>query len=195
MSVVLRLLTDHDLVAAIDDLARLRIHVFATFPYLYDGDLAYEADYLRGFAAAPGATLVAACDGGSIVGAATASSMSAQAAEFRAPLEARGIDTDRMFYFGESVLLPAWRGRGIGHAFFDHREAAARRVGASVACFAAVIRPETHPERPASYTPLDGFWRKRGYAPMPGLVTELAWKDHGEEIESAKAMQIWLRQL
>ena len=40
------------------DLARLRIAVFADYPYLYHGDLAYEEHYLREYAAAAGAVLV-----------------------------------------------------------------------------------------------------------------------------------------
>ena len=62
-------------VAALDDLAHLRIRVFADWPYLYDGDAAYEADYLKEFAAAPDAVLVAAFAGARIVGAATAAPM------------------------------------------------------------------------------------------------------------------------
>ena len=181
--------------AALDDLASLRITVFAAYPYLYDGDPAYEAEYLKEFTEAPDAVLVAAFDGSRIVGAATASPMRAQKAEFRAPFEARGIDPATLFYFGESVLLPDYRGRGIGHAFFDHREAQARECGATAATFAAVIRPEDHPARPAGYTPLDAFWTKRGYAPVPGFVTELAWQDHGEAGESPKPMQYWMRSL
>lgn len=194
MSVTVRPLTGAEIAAALDDLAALRIAVFAAWPYLYDGDLAYEADYLREFAAAPGSVLVAAFDGARVVGAATASPMAAQKAEFRAPFEARGIATDRLFYFGESVLLPGWRGQGIGHAFFDHREAQARACGASAATFAAVIRPGDHPARSADYEPLDGFWQKRGYAPVPGFVTQLAWKEHGEAEESPKPMQYWMRE-
>lgn len=193
MTVAVRSLTSDEIVAAIDDLARLRIAVFAAFPYLYDGDAAYEADYLRAFARAPDAVLVAAFDGDRIVGAATASPMTAQNAEFRAPFEGRGIDTASMFYFGESVLLPDYRGRGIGHAFFDHREAHAARCGAQAMTFAAVVRATDHPSRPPDYVPLDAFWRKRGYAPLDGVVTALAWKEHGETEESAKPMQYWLR--
>ncbi len=181
--------------AALDDLAGLRITVFAAYPYLYDGDPAYEAEYLKEFTEAPDAVLVAAFDGSRIVGAATASPMHAQKAELRAPFEARGIDPASLFYFGESVLLPDYRGRGIGRAFFDHREAQARECGATAATFAAVIRPEDHPARPVGYTPLDAFWTKRGYAPVPGFVTELAWKDHGEAGESPKPMQYWMRSL
>ena len=195
MSARVRPLTGGEIEAAIDDLARLRIEVFAAYPYLYDGDVSYEAEYLREFAAARDAVLVAAFDGTRIIGAATASPMDANKPEFRAPFEERGIDTARLFYFGESVLLPSYRGKGIGHAFFDHREAHARACGATATHFAAVTRPDDHPARPADYVPLDAFWRKRGYAPLPGFVTELAWKEHGEVHESLKPMQYWLRQL
>ena len=195
MTTRVRPLTGGEIEAAIDDLARLRIEVFAAYPYLYDGDAAYEAEYLREFVAAPDAVLVAAFDGPRIVGAATASPMHANKPEFRAPFEERGIDTARLFYFGESVLLPSYRGQGIGHAFFDHREAHARDCGATATHFAAVIRPDDHPDKPAGYVPLDAFWRKRGYAPLPGFITELAWKEHGEESESLKPMQYWLHQL
>ena len=195
MTVTVRPLTGAEIIAATDDLAALRIAVFAAYPYLYDGDAVYEAEYLKEFVAAPDAVLVAAFDGVKIVGAATASPMWAQKAEFRAPFEERGIDTASLFYFGESVLLPGYRGHGIGHAFVDHREAQARDCGASAATFAAVIRPGDHPARPAGYVPLDMFWTKRGYAPVEGFVTELGWKEHGEVEESVKPMQYWMRTL
>lgn len=194
MSITVRPLTGDEIAAALEDLARLRIVVFAAYPYLYDGDAAYEAEYLAEYAAAPDAVLVAAFDSGRIVGAATAAPMMHQKAEFRAPFEARGLDVTRLFYFGESVLLPEYRGHGIGHAFFDHREAQARECGANAACFAAVVRADDHPARPTDYTPLDAFWTRRGYALVPGLTTQLSWKEQGEEVERVNAMQYWLRQ-
>lgn len=194
MTVRVSRLTGGEIAGHLDSLAQLRIDVFLAYPYLYDGDLAYEAEYLREYAAAPDALLVAAFDGDRIVGAATASPMTAQKDEFRAPFDARRIDSGSLFYFGESVLLAQYRGQGIGHAFFDHRESHAREHGATAACFAAVVRPDDDPLRPAGYVPLDRFWSGRGYAPIPGLQTELAWKDLGEVEETPKAMQFWLRQ-
>lgn len=193
MGISVRPLTGGEIAAALDDLAALRITVFAAYPYLYDGDAAYEAAYLTEYAAAPDAVLVAAFDGAKIVGAATAAPMMHQKAEFRAPFEARGIDTSRLFYFGESVLLPDYRGQGIGHVFFDQREAQAVACGANAACFAAVVREGDHPARPEGYTPLDGFWAGRGYGLVPGLTTELAWKEHGGEEERVNVMQYWMR--
>lgn len=195
MSVSVRPVSGEEIARHLHDLAALRIAVFAAYPYLYDGDEGYEADYIKEFAAAPDAVLVAAFDGGRVIGAATASPMWAQKAEFRAPFERHGLDTASLFYFGESVLLPEYRGHGIGHAFFDCREAAARAAGAKSATFAAVIRPADHPAKPAGYSPLDAFWRKRGYELVPGFTTELSWKEHGEPHESAKPMQYWMRDL
>jgi len=63
MSLSVRPLSGAELAAALDDLAALRIAVFAAWPYLYEGDPAYEARYLAEYAAAPGAVLVAAFDG------------------------------------------------------------------------------------------------------------------------------------
>ena len=193
MSISIRPLTGSEIGAAMNDLAQLRIRVFAAFPYLYDGDVDYEADYLGEFMAAPHAILVAAMTDSRIVGAATASPTRANKDKLPDRFEEYGIDPAVSFYFGESVLLPEYRGQGIGNAFFDFREAHARSCGATAAHFAAVIRPDLHPARPLDYVPLDAFWRKRGYAPLSGLVSSLDWKEHGEPRESPKPMQHWAR--
>ena len=138
----------------------------------------------------------AAVDAGEIVGIATASPMTGHADAFAAPFRARGYDTARIFYFGESVLLARYRGRGIGHAFFDAREAHARSlVGTTHATFCAVQRPPDHPLRPRDDVPLDGFWRKRGYEVLDGVTTAFDWTDVGESAETTKPMQFWMREL
>lgn len=182
-------------VAALPDLARLRIAVFREWPYLYDGSLDYEERYLAHFLTEPDAVLVVARDGAAIVGAATASPMAGQEEMLRRPFEAAGHDVTRLFYFGESVLLPAYRGRGIGHAFFDHREAGARAAGAGAACFCGVLRPADHPLRPAGARDLGPFWRARGYAPAEGLIAHYDWKDIDQAAETRHPMQFWHRTL
>lgn len=188
-------LTGSAILPAIPALAELRIQVFAEWPYLYDGDLAYEEDYLRAFAASDDAVLVLARDGERIVGASTGSPMTAQERQIREQVEVFGFDTSEVFYFGESVLLPEYRGQGIGHAFFDQREAHARVCRARYATFASVIRPDDHPARPESYRPLDRFWLGWGYSKVNGLTCQIAWRDHGEAAETPKPLQFWMREL
>jgi GNAT superfamily N-acetyltransferase len=188
-------LTGAALVAALDSLADLRIAIFRAFPYLYDGDQAYERDYLTAYANSPGALVVGAFAGSKLVGAATAAPMADHEAAFAVPFQARGMDISDVYYFGESVLLPAWRGHGIGHAFFDRREAKARELGFPLAAFCAVIRPADHPARPAGYSPLDPFWHKRGFAPIDGLIGQFGWKDISDDAESDHPMQFWVKAL
>jgi len=193
MAVSVRPLTGVEIAAALDDLARLRIAVFADWPYLYDGDPACEAQYLAEYAASPDAVLVAALDGDRIVGAATAAPMMHQKAEFRAPFEARGLDVRSLFYFGESVLLPEYRGQGAGVRFFEMREAHARSLGLEAAAFCAVTRNENDPRRPKDYVPLDAFWRKRGYARRPDISVVFEWQEVGDERETPHSLGFWVK--
>ena len=188
-------LTGAALEAALPDVARLRIAVFRAYPYLYDGDAEYEERYLQVYRDSDAAILVGAYDGDTLVGAATGTPMEDHAADFGAALAGCGVPLERIFYCAESVLLPAYRGRGIGHRFFDLREDHARALGRTHAAFCGVVRPEGHPARPPEYRPLDAFWRKRGYAPVEGATAHFRWKEVGEAEESDHALQFWMRAL
>ncbi|WP_375210072.1 GNAT family N-acetyltransferase [Hyphomonas jannaschiana] len=193
--VKIRPLSGADLDAALPALARLRIHVFRAWPYLYEGSLTYEESYLQKLALAKDAFIVAAeTHDGEIVGCATGSGMDDQHAEFSQPLLTAGYDLPTTFYFGESVLLPEHRGKGIGHAFFDAREAHAIAHSYKRACFCAVERPEDHPQRPSDYAPLDTFWQARGYHKLPGVVAHFTWPEAPGGPEINHPMAYWLRQ-
>ncbi|WP_306119586.1 MULTISPECIES: GNAT family N-acetyltransferase [unclassified Roseitalea] len=194
-AIVVRPLSGRDIADRFDDLARLRITVFRAFPYLFDGDGDYERDYLQTYLQAEGAYVAGAFDGDTLVGAATAAPLAGHKAEFAEPFAARGLDPDDFFYFGESVLLPDYRGRGVGVRFFELREAEARRQGFVKVIFSAVVRPPDHPMRPDGYVPLDDFWRRRGYERVEGMLTRFAWKDIGEPAETEKPMEYWMRTL
>lgn len=194
MTVTTRVLTGAALTDALDHVARLRIAVFRDWPYLYDGDPDYERRYLAAYQS-PDAVVVVARDGGRIVGASTGAPMADHADDFAAAFADRPEDLSQIFYCAESVLLPRYRGHGLGHAFFDAREDHARRLGFRYSAFCSVERPADHPARPATYRPLDGFWRKRGYQPLPGVTARFSWKDVGEPVETDKPLQFWMRSL
>lgn len=193
----IELLTGDRLAAAVDRLADLRIEVFRDFPYLYEGSAAYERSYLRTYLEAADSVVVGCRHGDELVGASTGLPLVDEADYVTRPFERAGIAPEPVFYFGESILRAAWRGRGVGVAFFAEREAHARRLGRFThAAFCAVVRPPDHPMRPPGHVPLDGFWRRRGYAPVPGLVATFEWPDLGDGgAETAKPMQFWMKRL
>lgn len=183
-----------DFESVFDDLAALRIAVFRAYPYLYEGTVAYEKQYLQTYSRSPRAFLFAVYDGPKMIGATTCIPLSDETPEVQAPFLKAGYPLGEIFYFGESILLPAYRGRGLGHRFFEERERYAASFGIyRMTCFCAVDRPVDHPFRPEGYEPLDTFWAKRGYVRTPELESWFSWQDIGEAAESEKKMVYWVR--
>lgn len=201
MAISLQRVTGPALADHLEPLARLRIRVFRDYPYLYDGSATYERRYLETYTASPDAIAVLAIDetlppDERIVGASTGLPMAHEGDAFRLPVERAGLDPARVFYCGESVLLPAYRGRGVYRAFFTAREDHARALrGLDWIGFYAVARPPDHPLRPAGYLPLDPVWRRYGYTPRPDIVARFAWKDVDQASETSHEMTFWLKRV
>ncbi|MCE6993026.1 GNAT family N-acetyltransferase [Dyadobacter sp. CY323] len=184
--------------SVLHDLAQLRITVFHDYPYLYEGSVDYEMEYLKVYLKSDRSFLFAVYDGDRMVGATTCIPLADEASEVRKPFEDAGFNVQSIFYFGESILLPEYRGSGIGHRFFDEREAHATSFGTyayELSCFCSVDRGESHPAEPANYRPNDAFWIKRGYIKEPGLRTYMSWPDLGESESSLKPMIFWTKKL
>ena len=193
--VEVRVLKPDEIGTWLDDIAALRSTVFRDWPYLYDGSLDYERQYIASYQDHPGALIVGALDEGRLVGASTSTPLEDLSAEFAGPFSAMGLSRDRVLWGPESVLLPAFRDRGIGHQFFALREAHARSLGRTHVAFAQVLRPDDHPARPHTARTNDAFWRRLGYAPQPGFVVEFGWRDIGSEVETMKPLQVWIKVL
>jgi len=179
----------------LESVAQLRMTVFRDWPYLYAGDVDYERAYLQAYARSTRSVFVLAFDGDTVVGAATGLPLADDDAAFQTPFVDQDVAVDRVFYFGESVLLPQWRGRGIGHRFFDLREAHARALGGfDMTAFASVDRAGDDPRRPPGHRDNDVFWHKRGYVRQPGMTMLLRW-DELDAGEVLHPLTFWTRPL
>ncbi len=178
----------------LDGLGALRIAVFREYPYLYDGSLDYEREYLQCYVKCDRSMVALVIDDDQVVGATTCMPMVEEGPEFQEAFLKQGYDLSTICYFGESILLPQCRGRGLGKDFFVRREAHARKIGTSLTTFCAVDRPSDHPLRPAGYRPLDDFWKATGYTKHPELQASFTWKGIDEATESSKTLTFWTKQ-
>jgi len=195
MNLSIKSLHGADIEPYIEDVARLRIEVFHAFPYLYDGNMDSEKEYLQTFARSKNNILVLAFDGDAVVGASTGLPLREEPANVQAPFVARGYDVSSVFYFSESVLKSAYRGQGAGVEFFRCREYWARQLnGFDLLTFCAVVRPDDHPLRSAGYRPLDHFWQQRGFNPTD-LYCFMNWQDREEAHETAKPLRFWVKSI
>lgn len=194
MSLVRKLYRGAEISEIIDALAKLRIEVFRDWPYLYDGDMSYERRYLADYTRSDGC-VASVWDGAKMVGAATGMALSAQPQEVRSGLEAVGKSVDKIYYCAESVLLPGYRGQGLGHHFFDAREEVARSLGFLQMAFCGVVRDPQDPRRPKGARSLGRFWQGRGYSQVMGAIARMSWCDIGDDRETEKLLQFWMRSL
>ena len=188
-------LTGSSVHSIIPELASLRIAVFREYPYLYEGSADYEQKYLRRYAESEQCIVVIVRDGVNIVGASTGMPLSDEAHEVVDPVRKAGHNVNEWFYLAESVLLPQYRGRRLGHRFFEERLHHAMDYGYKNACFCAVVRPEDHPQKPEGYRSLVSFWHRHGFQKANNLETTFSWKEIGEDTESKKAMEYWVRKV
>lgn len=178
----------------IPDLARLRITVFRDFPYLYDGTIEYEENYLKTYIQSQDSIVVLALDGDKVIGASTGLPMRDETPEFQQPFIDNGYDPGKVFYCAESVLLKEYRGRGVYKQFFTGREEHARKLECfDWLSFCCVQRPTDHPLRPVDYVPLDAIWTKFGYVKHPELHASYDWKDVDQAGETVHDMVFWLK--
>lgn len=175
-----------------EELARLRIKVFREYPYLYDGDMAYEVAYVDTFLKAQQNFMVIVEDGGEVVGASTGLPLVEETDNIKAPFLEAGWDITGMYYFGESVLLPPYRGKGLGKKFLELRQLFAQRHGFRQLTFCAVVRPDGHPLRPEGYSPPEPLWKGQGFEPQD-IFCHISWKEIGEPEETPKPLQFWTK--
>lgn len=188
--------TGREIESVFEDLAGLRIAVFHDFPYLYEGSVAYEKEYLKIYSGSKDAFLFAVYDGDKMVGATTCIPLADETDDVKKPFVDAGRDVNKIFYFGESILLSEYRGLGLGHRFFDERESHAKSFCSySLTCFCSVERADDHPAKPTDYRPNDAFWTKRGYRKEPALISFMQWLDIGDEEETRKKMVFWAKDL
>ncbi len=191
-----KVLKGQELKPYLNDLGNLRIQVFREWPYLYEGNLEYEKNYLKTYTQAKNSFVALCCFKGQVIGATTAIDLLEEEDSFQKPFKEHSYKIEDVVYFGESILLKNYRGHGIGQLFMKLRlEYAKSFANKKIASFCAVIRPPHHPLKPSDYRPLDEFWMKNGFAKVPGMLTSYSWKDLDQKEETKKEMQFWIKQL
>lgn len=164
------------LASAAESLAELRVGVFRGYPYLYDGTLEGEREYIDDFRQCPSAMTGVARDGERIVGVVTCQGLDDAKEFFRKPFVEAGLNSSEYAYFGECILLAEYRGLGIGRWLVELASAHALAIGKRKECLCMVDREADHPLRPTGYMPVDGFCRELGFVRHPELKAEGWWE-------------------
>lgn len=188
-----RRLVGSEIESVLNELAGLRIQTFFEYPYLYEGSLDYEKKYLNRYLKSAKSFFFGLWDKDQLIGATTGLPLTDEDPAFQKPFLDQKKNINEIFYFGESLLLPTYRGQKLGHLFFNEREAfAVEKNQFSTTCFCSVIRPDNHPLKPDNYRPHNQFWTSRGYQKNQ-MLAQLDWQDRNETSESSKSLEFWTK--
>ena len=175
-------------------IAKLRSDVFKEYPYFEDSQLDRETLYLRKISTSKETIAVLIFDNTTLVGVSLGSPFEIEDPSLHHPFKERKLHVESYFYFGDSVLLKHYRGRGIGHHFFDAREAhVAHYKKFKHICFCVPDCPIRN--QPQDFVPLIDFWRKRGYVHHPEMTCRLSWKKIDEVHPTEHSMSFWIKDL
>lgn len=177
-------------------IAKLLEEVFREYPYLKETNIEQQIKYIKDAAAHRESIAVLIFDNTTLVGASIGLPLAVEVPEIHRPFLERNLPLANYYFFSASVLLKPYRGRGIGHHFFDVREThVLHHKKFSHICFCMPLRPEMDPERPEDYLKLDDFWRKRGYTHHPEMQCELPWIPVNGDQNTTKTMTFWIKSL
>lgn len=176
----------------VDRLGAFRISIFREYPYLYDGDIFYERDYLSRYVKSPASILCVIEDERGICAACTGIPLKDEDASSKSVFSRR--DIEQTFYVGEVMVRADSRKRGLGRRLLSEMIGLAAEAGYQKIALFVVDRGEEHPARPEHYWAPEALWRKFGFELDPKKRVLFMWKDMGSAVETAKPMSVWIRE-
>jgi GNAT superfamily N-acetyltransferase len=169
----------------INDIAVLRITVFREYPYLYDGDMPTEVDYLSGYSSSKNSVLIFVKDGEKTVGAVSGKPLADMEELLLVPFAQHHLSVQDIFYLGEIMLLKEYRGKGIGYQLYrKFEDVVKQKKQYQKMAIAEIGRQDQDPRKPKNYIPGRVFWQRLGYIEYPEMIIQVLYKetDNAENI-------------
>jgi GNAT superfamily N-acetyltransferase len=188
------LLVEHAITEYIDTIAKLRIDIFKEFPYLYDGDLHYEQNYLKKFSHAKDAIAVILKADDEVVGVVTGLPLRYEEDAMQRPWKETNFNIDTIYYFSEILLYADYRNQGLGKELLNTAQEwieSARKY--NFFTLATVDRDRSL--APDGYQPSNNFWIDHGYNKLNDIVSHISWRDIHKDQEDAKPMLFWIKKI
>jgi GNAT superfamily N-acetyltransferase len=158
-----------------EQIVRLRMKIFAEFPYLYQSTVEDELKYLNSYFISKNCAILLVVKGEEIVAYSTAVPADDRAI-IKEAFAKNGQKSDDHYYIGELVVTEPYRGMGLLRKFIEYQEAFAKRCGYKKLAFINVKRPENHPLRPQNFRPHEPIWEHFGYHLVEGFELESTWQ-------------------
>lgn len=200
MNITIEIFTGKDSEPYIETVSKLRIEAFKEYPYLYMGELDYERQYMRGYTKDDRAMIaIAKCDG-KLAGISTGIPLISDSeivADVKIIFLNENIDIGDYYYYGELIILPEFKGKGILKKLLLAQDELIQSWGYKHACGLTVVREDNHPLKPAGYKSPDKIGKRLGYL-RTKLTTQYHWptiQPDGTVKDEKNTLEFWIKDL
>jgi hypothetical protein len=188
-------LSGHEVIPYLDRLGELRIAVFSEYPYLYDGSIEAEKNYLKMYAQSKSSLVVLSKIDKKIIG-------------FIAGLPfTESLDNDykdsfltevpiekTVFYLGEILIQIPYRRNKIGNQLFQLFEHQLKLKGYKKILGCTVIREANSDKQEEGFS-IEQLIISKGAAKCADLIQRIGWKEVGKDESTEHFMQYWEKEL
>lgn len=176
-------------------IANIRITMFKEFPYLYEGSLEDEEEYLNIYFSSENSIVLLVLDGDEVVGFSNSIPLNDEMEEIKAPFIKNKIDISKYLYIGEMMIKEKYRNKNLSNIIAKYHEEHAKEKNYSNMVFMTVIRPDDHPLKPENYRPLEPLWKSLGYRILEEMKIKIPWKQIDGDIPQENQLEVWSKEL
>lgn len=186
-----------DLAPYLPFIAEQRINAYREYPYLYNGKMEEEINYLSWFSQLKHTSIVIAFYNDEPVGFITGTALSAFDEHFKGSVNLfknANLPYDTYYYLSDAIVLPEHRNKLLVTQMAQLMEEHADILGYTATCFVCEHH-ESHPLKPQNYKELDELFKKNGYSKTDMVITYHWQTRHadGSIKEENHAMNYWVK--
>ena len=173
-----------------EDIARLRISEFKPYPYLYDGNISCERQYLESYFVCPDTLIILVFDQGQVVGFSSSIPLVADMGEIKNTFVNANYNLEQWLYIGEVIIQDPYQRQGALNKFLEEHGKHAQNLGLTKLTAMFVDRPANHTLKPKDYFPTELLFEKKGWRDLQ-IDIKLKWKQVDTGQEENNTLSFW----
>lgn len=180
----------------VQDISELRLDFFRNYPYLYDGEIVSDKEYVQMYPNSEHAILVVAKDNEKVIGVVTGLPMDEAPEDIKNFIDDKKMPSKNVFYLGEIVLNKEYAGDNLENKMYNEFERTVKNTGNATQIYLFEIETQKNdPRKPSNYVSIEDFWQAQGFSQNPELITQFSWKEIGSSETKNHPMVLWKKDL
>lgn len=178
-------------------MAQMRVKEYAEYPYLYDGDMQEELQYVQWFSTLKHSAMAIAFYNDEPVGFIAGTALTSFDEHFKGSCDlfsSAGFDPETYYYFSDAIVMPEHRNKLLLNEMAQAVEEHAQILGYTAGCFVCESHA-SHLLKPKEYKELDPLFKRQGYA-KTDMVISYSWltrQADGTTKVQTHAMNYWIK--